>query len=62
MDNLNEKIKEIKELIANYNQEINLNRSYILVNELKKAIKLQDKEIFFLQYKTLITQLYLVID
>lgn len=47
---------------SNYNQEINLNRSYILVNELKKAIKIQDKEIFFLQYKTLITQLYLVID
>lgn len=46
----------------NYNQQYNMNRCYILVNELKKAIKLRDKEIFYLQYKTLITQLYFFID
>lgn len=46
----------------NYNQQSNMNRSYILTNELKKAIKLKDKEIFYLQYKTLITQFYLLTD
>lgn len=44
-----------------YQNQVTLNRSYILVNELKNAIQLKDKEIFYLQYENLITQLGLMI-
>lgn len=62
-------ITEAQNLFANllnsvnndYNEQYNMNRCYILVNELRKAIQLKDKEIFYLQYKTLITQLYFFI-
>lgn len=50
--------------VSNQNQGKNqtvVNQCYILVNELKKASELKDKEIFFIQYQNLMTKMDLLV-
>ena len=40
----------------NQNQAV-MNQCYILINELKNAVNLKDKDIFYIQYQNLITKM-----
>lgn len=40
-----------------FNDQTTVNQSYILVNELIKAVKLKDKDIFFIQYQNLMDKM-----
>lgn len=44
----------------NFQNQILVNQCYILVNELNKAIGLQDKEIFFIQYQNLMGKMDII--
>lgn len=65
-----EKITEAEKLFANmlntvtndYGNQVTMSQSYILVNELKKAIKLKDKEIFFIEYRNLMTKMDILVS
>ena len=58
--NIEEAEMKFRNIINNNESKILLNQSYIIINELKKAVEIQDKEIFFIQYKNLISRIQLV--
>jgi len=41
----------------NYENQTTMNQCYILVNELRSAVNLKDKEIFFIEYKNFINKI-----
>ena len=45
----------------NYINQATMGQCYISINELKKAIDLQDKEIFFIEYRNLISKIEIIV-
>lgn len=52
---------ELNTITNDYDNQIVMNQSYILVNELRKAIKLKDKEIFYIEYKNLMSKMEILV-
>ena len=42
------------------NRELNINRSYLLLNDLKQSIEKKDKQIFYVRYKNLMHELNII--
>ena len=42
------------------NREININRSYLLLNDLKQSTEKEDKQIFYVRYKNLLQELNII--
>ena len=42
------------------NREININRSYLLLNDLKQSTEKEDKQIFYVRYKNLMQELNII--
>lgn len=59
MENVNVASQEYTKLITNKNNknQYNVNKAYIMVNELQNAVNLKDKEIFLIKYKNLLEEL-----
>lgn len=60
--NINNAIQEFTKLVTNIsNQEkvnqYNINKSYVIINELQNAVLLRDKDIFLIKYKNLVEEL-----
>ena len=60
--NINDASQEFTKLITNTNQnetvnQYNVNKSYIMINELQNAVTLKDKEVFLIKYKNLLEEL-----
>ena len=60
--NINDASQEFTKLITNTNQnetvnQYNVNKSYIIINELQNAVTLKDKEVFLIKYKNLLEEL-----
>lgn len=48
--------------VANdYTNQATMSQCYISINELKKAVELQDKEIFFIEYRNLMNKMEIII-
>ncbi len=45
-----------------YTNQATMNQCYISINELKKAVGLQDKEIFFIEYRNLMSKMEIIIS
>ena len=60
--NINDASQEFTKLITNINQnesvnQYNVNKTYVMINELQNAVNLKDKEVFFIKYKNLLEEL-----
>lgn len=60
--NINNAVQEFTKLVTNIsNQEkvnqYNINKSYVMINELQNAVLLRDKDIFLIKYKNLVEEL-----
>lgn len=44
----------------NFNNQATVSQCYILINELNKAVKLKDKEIFFIEYQNLMEKMEVI--
>ena len=60
--NINAASQEFTKLITNVNQNksvnhYNVNKAYVIINELQNAINLKDKEVFLIKYKNLLEEL-----
>lgn len=62
--NISEASKQFTNLLntvkQNFNNQTIVNQCYILTNELNKAIKLKDKEIFFIEYQNLMSKMGII--
>ena len=47
----------INNMNSNENNEVNINKSYILIKDLQNSSNNTDKDIFYIKYKNLIEQL-----
>lgn len=61
-DNVNNAIQEFTKLVTNVsNQETgnqyNINKTYVMLNELQNAVQIKDKEVFLIKYKNLLEEL-----
>ena len=59
-NNINNAIGEYSNIFANVKENKNqydINKAYIIINELQNAVKLKDKEIFLIKYKNLLEEL-----
>lgn len=61
-DNVNNAIQEFTKLVTNVsNQETgnqyNINKTYVMLNELQNAVQIRDKEVFLIKYKNLLEEL-----
>ena len=61
-DNINSATQEFTKIITDVsNQETgnqyNINKAYVMINELQNAIELKDKEVFLIKYKNLLEEL-----
>ena len=61
-NNVDKAIQEITKLVTNVNSkekvnQYNINKAYIIINELQEAISLKDKDIFLIKYKNLLEEL-----
>lgn len=65
----NAKLAEAEKIFSNllntltndYTNQATMSQCYILVNELKKAVNLQDKEIFFIEYRNLMSKMEIIV-
>ena len=59
--NINNAIQEYTKLVTDIenknNKQYNINKAYIMINEMQNAIKLEDKEVFLIKYKNLLEEL-----
>ena len=60
--NIDTATQEITKLITNVNNQgdtnqYNINKAYVMVNELQNAVLLRDKEVFLIKYKNLLEEL-----
>ena len=44
-----------------YTNQATMSQCYISINELKKAVGLQDKEIFFIEYRNLMSKMEIIV-
>lgn len=61
-DNINSATQEFTKIITDVsNQETgnqyNINKAYVMINELQNAVELKDKEVFLIKYKNLLEEL-----
>ena len=61
-DNVNNATQEFTKLVTNINtkeigKQYNINKIYVIINELQNAITLKDKDIFLIKYKNLLEEL-----
>lgn len=61
-DNVNNSTQEFTKLVTNINtkeigKQYNINKIYVIINELQNAITLKDKDIFLIKYKNLLEEL-----
>ena len=61
-DNINNAKQEFTKLVTNISNEesinkYNVNKVYVMINELQNAITLKDKEVFLIKYKNLLEEL-----
>lgn len=61
-ENINKATEEFTKLVTNINNketgnQYNINKVYIMINELQNAISLKDKEIFLIKYKKLLEEI-----
>ena len=61
-NNINDATQELTKLVTNINnkeneKQYNINKAYIMINELQNAITLKDKEVFLIKYKNLLEEL-----
>lgn len=45
-----------------YTNQATMSQCYISINELKKAVGLQDKEIFFIEYRNLMSKMEIIVS
>ena len=45
----------------NYENQTTMNQCYIIVNELRNAVNLKDKDIFYIQYHNFITKMGILV-
>lgn len=68
-DNAKLKIENAKKTFSNllnsltddYTNQATMSQCYILINELEKAIELKDKEIFFIEYRNLMSKMEIIV-
>lgn len=51
----------INSIMKQQNNQSTINQAYILVNELKRAVNLKDKEVFYIQYQNFIEKMEVLI-
>lgn len=61
-DNINNATQEFTKLVTNINNkengnQYNINKTYVMINELQNAVTLKDKEVFLIKYKNLLEEL-----
>lgn len=61
-ENINTATKEFTTLITNINNkeegnQYNINKAYVMINELQNAVTIKDKEVFLIKYKNLLEEL-----
>lgn len=61
-NNVNSATQEFTKLVTNINNkesgnQYNINKTYVMINELQNAVTLKDKEIFLIKYKNLLEEL-----
>ena len=61
-DNVNNAIQEFTKLVTNINNQetgnqYNINKTYVMLNELQNAVQIKDKEVFLIKYKNLLEEL-----
>lgn len=61
-ENINNGIQELTKLVTSVNEPVkekqyNINKAYIIINELQNAVHLRDKEVFLIKYKNLLEEL-----
>lgn len=61
-NNINNAAQEFTKLVTNINNkesgnQYNINKTYIMINELQNAVVLKDKEVFLIKYKNLLEEL-----
>ena len=61
-DNINNATQEFTKLVKNINNQesgnqYNINKIYVMINELQNAVILKDKEVFLIKYKNLLEEL-----
>ena len=49
-------------LTNDYTNQATMSQCYISINELKKAVGLQDKEIFFIEYRNLMSKMEIIVE
>ena len=47
---------------SDYTNQATMSQCYVLINELKKAVNLKDKEIFFIEYRNLMSKMEIIIS
>ena len=55
--NVNNKEKQDEIILKQNGNKYNIDKSYIMINELKNAVELKDKQIFLIKYKNLLEEL-----
>lgn len=60
--NINNATQELTKLVTNINNreignQYNINKTYVMINELQNAVTLKDKEVFLIKYKNLLEEL-----
>lgn len=61
-DNVNNAIQEFTKLVTNVNNkestnQYNINKTYVMINELQNAVDLKDKDVFLIKYKNVLEEL-----
>lgn len=61
-NNVNNATQEFTKLVTNVNNkentnQYNINKTYVMINELQNAINLKDKDVFLIKYKNLLEEL-----
>ena len=62
LQNINAAIQEFRKLVTDMNSQedgnkYNINKSYVMINELQNATNLKDKEVFLIKYKNVLEEL-----
>lgn len=68
-DEANEKLTNAEKIFSNllntvtndYTNQATMSQCYVSINELKKAVRLQDKEIFFIEYRNLMSKMEIIV-
>lgn len=59
-NNLTKANETFSNIMTHQDRELNINRSYLLLNDLKKSTEKKDKQIFYVRYKNLMQELNII--